>query len=49
MAGEAAWIFFVEQLLVWLAMTVGTGRHIAVLVLVAGDARERPVLAGTLC
>jgi hypothetical protein len=33
---------------VWLAMAVGTLRYIAVLVLVAGDAGYRPVLAGTL-
>jgi len=35
-----------EYLFVGLAMTVGTVWYIAVLVLVAGDAGQRPVLAG---
>lgn len=48
MAGEAARKFIVEQLIVRLAMAVGTLRHIAVPVLVAGDARERPVFGGAL-
>ena len=48
MAGEAAWEFIMECLIVWLAMTVGTLRYIAVLVLVAGDAGYRLVLTGTL-
>ena len=37
-----------ECLVVWLAMAVGTLRHIAVLALVAGDAGYSPVLAGTI-
>ena len=38
MAGEAAWEFVMEGLIVRLAMAVGTLRNIAVLVLVAGYA-----------
>lgn len=48
MAGEAARKFIVEQLIVRLAMAVGALRHIAVLVLVTGDAREGPVFGGAL-
>lgn len=48
MAGEAARKFIVECLFVRLAMTVGTLRYIAVSVLVAGYAGQRPVLAGVL-
>ena len=35
-----------KHLFVWFAMTVGTLRYVAMLVLVAGDALQRPVLAG---
>ena len=48
MAGEAAWKLFIECLVVRLAVTVGTLRHIAMLVLVAGDAGQCMVLAGAL-
>ena len=48
MAGKAAREFIVERLFVRLAMTVGTLRDIAVFVLVAGYAGDRPVLAGVL-
>lgn len=48
MAGEAAREFIMECLFVRLAMTVGTLRHIAVFVLVAGYAGQRPVLADVL-
>jgi hypothetical protein len=46
MACEAAREFIMECLFVRLAMTVGALRDIAVLVLVAGNAGQRPVLAG---
>ena len=48
MTGEAARELIVESLFVRLAVTVGTLRHIAVSVLVAGYAGQRPVLAGVL-
>ena len=38
MAGEAAWEFLMERLVMWFAMTIGTLRNITVLALVAGDA-----------
>ena len=48
MAGEAARKLVVECLLVRQTVTVGTLRHIAVFVLVAGHTGERAVLAGVL-
>ena len=46
MAGEAAREFFMECLFVRQTVTVGTLRHKAVLVLVAGHAGQSTVLAG---
>ena len=48
MTGEAAREFIVESLLVRLAVAVGTLRHKAVLILVAGYTGQRPMLAGVL-
>lgn len=48
MAGEAAGEFIVDHLLVRLAMAVGTLGYVAVAVLVAGDAGDRPMFARVL-
>src|SRR5512133_3109228 len=46
MAGEAFREHFVERCLVRLAVTVGALRYITVLVLMAGDTGQSPVLTG---
>jgi len=48
MAGKATREFIVKRLFVWLAVTVGTLRDIAVFVLVAGYAGDHTVLAAAL-